>query len=350
MHDLSFVLLIVIAQGYFNTPSFYALTLIASLLFSIYRRNSRTVLVTVMLLILRLITSTPELNALVENIHGHFYGSFQAFIVKYWPNDLTTFLISITVGTADTKLSKDIYYSFKRFNMLHVVSISGANFALIKNIFERFYKYLNKRRVNILVLIIQTYYIFLIGFDNLPALRAYLFTALALCSSLTGRPITFANKLLLAVIFIVNINYESLNSMGFFLSIGFSIVYKCLELKPLSRIFANEFKKMSLVFIISVVIFSSENPDFFANLVFSIIYPLLFVLTFIGYGLELLNIKATIIAELVLNLVYLILGSLNHLSSYINIYLQSAVFIAMLSSIFKSIFNHKKNEYTKFAQ
>lgn len=350
MVELSFVLIIVIIQGYFNTPSYYIFTLLASLLYSNYKRNSRTLVLTVMLLILKVGIINTELNTLLENIHGHFYRSFQSFIVNYWPSDLTTFLISITVGTADTKLSKEIYYSFKRFNMLHVVSISGANFALIKNIFERLNKYFNKRKVYILVLIVQSYYIFLIGFDNLPALRAYLFTSITLYSSLTGRPINFANKLLLTVVFIVNINYESLNSMGFFLSIGFSIVYKCLELRPFNRIFTNEFKKMSLVFIISVIIFNSENPDFFANFVFSIIYPLLFVLTFIGYALDLIALKITIIVNLVLILINLILSSLNHLTSNTNTFLQSAIFIAMLSSILKSVFKKNKNEYSKFAQ
>lgn len=350
MWELILILIIVISHGYINTLSFYLLTFFITLVYSKYIHNYRTSKLFVILMILKLLSQTPSLRSLMGETHSILYNSFEIFITTFSPESLTTFLISITVGTAETKLTKDIYYSFKRFNMLHVVSISGANFSLIKSLFEVFKKFIDKRKLYIFIIFIQTYYIFLIGFTNLPALRAYLFTTITLYSSIIGRPISFINKLLVAMIFIININHESLNSMGFYLSIGFSILYKCLELKPLNKIFNTELKKISLVFMISIIIFNSDNPDFIGNLVFSLLYPFIFVFTFLGYIINLFGIKVIVIYEIVLLMIRLILGSLNQLSSTINTYIQTSLFIAILIKIFKSTFKKRNYEYTKFAQ
>jgi len=350
MIELTLIIIFFALYTFPNPWTIQAIILVLIVLYCIRAKNLRGTALFVLILILKSASNQIEIITIYQSIHAELYLSFNGFITNFFPNNIVVFLISITIGTSEVKLQKSTYDIFKQFNLLHVVSISGANFTLIKDLFEFFKKYINKNIVNIFILGIQTYYILLIGLFNLAAMRAYLFMLIGTYSTIVGRPIKFVNKLLITLVVIICLNPNSLSSKNLWLSIGFSILYKLLELKPLSIIFNNELKKLALIFIISAAIFNSDSPDFIANLVFGLIYPIIFISTFLAYILSYINIQFEFLVSLIELLIRIIFDSLNQLSSYANGFLQIAIFIAILISTLKSISSRRNHEYTKFAQ
>lgn len=314
---------------------------------SILEKSPRAPLLLVSILILKQATQVISLRSLYTSLHLTLHSSFSQFINQYFPNEYANFLISITIGTSDTKLSKGIYELFKRFNLLHVVSISGANFALIKELIEKANAYINKKTLYFFIMLVQTYYILLIGVNNLPALRAFIFSVITGYSITVGRPISFTNKLLLTILVITAINVNSLGSLSLILSIGFSILYRIFDLNPFKRIFNNELKKLTLVFIISMFIFNSSKPDFIANAIFAIIYPLVFVGTFTTYILFVLNLEVSALANVIYLLAKTIIYLLGELSSNINTYLQLLLFLAILIIITRESIQKRSYEFNQ---
>lgn len=249
--------------------------------------------------------------------------------------DKLSFIVSITIGSTSLKLSSRTYSLFQKLNLIHVISISGANFSMIYEGIKFLNKFFNKKRILLIYSVLSTFYILLIGLNNLAAFRAYIFTGINTYSGLAGRPIKFIDKLLLSLVFITLIDIHSITDRSLILSYGFSIFYSALGSKYLSRIFNNEVKKISLTFIASCLIFNSKNPDFIANLTFAILYPILFILTTTLYISSNFNIDTYIFSELINILIEVLLDQLSLLTARELIVIQSIVFLAILITLLK---------------
>lgn len=302
----------------------------------------------VILVLLRLTLHSQEVKSILSDIQQVFYLTFYSFIDKTFKNNQSLFIASILIGITNQNLPKDIYTSFKRFNLLHAISISGANFSLIQSLLDKFNYIINKRILVFLSLIIFTLYFFLIGFNNAPALRAYTNSSINNYSKLVGRPIKFHRTVVITVLVTLILRPELLFTNSFLLSQGFAIFYHLLGQKPLSTLFNSELKRILLIFLITTIIFNSQSPDFLANLLFSILYPLIFVFTFLHFILSLFSISFDLLVNMITLMVDFIFKYFKELESLYNSQLQIIIFLAILALILKSQIRLKSYEYQKF--
>lgn len=83
----------------------------------------------VILVLLRLALYSEGIKPILTDIQQASYLTFYSFIDKTFRDNQSLFIASILIGITNQSLPKDIYSSFKRFNLLHAISISGANFS-----------------------------------------------------------------------------------------------------------------------------------------------------------------------------------------------------------------------------
>lgn len=302
----------------------------------------------VILVLLRLALYSEGIKPILTDIQQAFYLTFYSFIDKTFGDNQSLFIASILIGITNQSLPKDIYSSFKRFNLLHAISISGANFSLIQSLIDKFNYIINKKILVLLSLIIFTLYFLLIGFNNAPALRAYINSSIINYSKLMGRPIKFQRIIFITILVTLVLRPELLFTNSFLLSQSFAIFYHLLGRKPFSTLFDSELKRILLIFLITTIIFNSQSPDFLANLLFSILYPLIFVFTFLHFILSLSSISIDLLVNIVTLIVDFIFKYFKELESSYNSQLQIIIFLAILALILKSQFRLKSYEYQKF--
>lgn len=293
--------------------------------------------------LIRYTLNLTYLSSLVYTTTESLKENFIVILGEYLKEDKLSFIASITIGKTSLKLSSRIYSLFQKLNLIHVISISGANFSMIYEGIKFLNKFINKKRILVIYALLSTFYILLIGLNNLAAFRAYIFTGINTYSSLVGRPIKLLDKFILSLVFMTLFDTNSITDRSLMLSYGFSIFYTALGSKYLSRIFNNEVKKMSLTFIVSCLIFNSKNPDFIANLTFTILYPIIFILAAGLYISSNFNMDIYIFSDLINTLTEILLNQLNLLTSSELIIIQSIAFIAILIILLKS--NLKINLY-----
>lgn len=311
------------------------------------RSFARNTLVTlVIFLILRYLSSLETLKAFYTNVHDQLFNSFSSFLTINY-KDNASLLTSILIGASNVKIDQNIYEQFRKFNLLHVVSISGANFIFISELITKLPTIFPKRIKLLITSIIQTYYIFTIGINNLPALRAYLFSMLTTLSLFSGRPTNFMHKLFITLIFVTAIFPEAITSLSLILSTFFALLYKLLSTKALNRIFNNDFKKITLTFLITGIIFGSENPDYLANIFFALTYPFIFIATYMGYIFSLFNIDLIILLNIVNLFINDIYRIMSELSTFQNVLIQALIYISIAILILReSLKRNEKLQYT----
>jgi predicted membrane metal-binding protein len=331
-------------------PTLSLILLILFALYSVKSKNYRLIYMSVIIVILKYISLDSYLNSYLVSISNHFKNSFSNFINSNFELNIGVLLTSITIGVSDKSIDRSIYNLFKEFNLLHLISISGANFGFLANLATPFNKLISKKKVIVLTIIIQTYYYLLIGFLNLPASRAFTFSLIENYSIITGRPAKYYNKILLTLILIAIFYPNNLLDRSLLLSLGFSIFYFILGTKYLAKIFNSELKKLVITFFITTLIFNSQNPDLLANISFALLYPFIFIGVFISYVFHLLNLRFEIIFNFISAIISLLIQFLNQLSSSHSVSIQIAIFILVLALIFKSTFRKTNVIYEKFKQ
>ncbi len=313
-----------------------------------FQTAKKTFAILVTLLILNLLINDTTIKHLLVNINTDIHSSFTDFLSKNFPSTQAIFLASILVGSSDQNISKELYSLFKRFNLVHVISISGSNFALIQSILENLKILMNKRGVILVLIFLQSLYYLIIGFNNAPALRAFIFALISNYSSLIGRPIKFYKKILFTVLIILAIRPHLIPTLSFILSTSFAIFYHLLGHAPLNKIFNNEVKRIALIFILSSLIFNSQAPDFLANLLFGLVYPFIFISIFIAYFLAIISIEISFLISFNSLTSSFIFTYFNELSSEKLSLIQVFGFLAILTITVKSLFNRTPYEVSKF--
>lgn len=322
---------------------------------SVFKTIRPTLRLTALFFIFILTKYILELNLLQSmftTLNSTLSHSLASQITDLFDTNHAQFLIGITIGGSNVDLNQDLKNLFKKFNLLHLISVSGANFILINELTNPLKKYLGYYRILITNLIVSSYYIFAIGFSNLPASRAFLFSSYDNIAALSGRPIKFFNKLLLSLCVISYSSPTLLFERSLILSVGFTLLYKSFGLPKIKTLFDNELLKLATIFIISATIFGNENPDFLANLLLSVIYPILFIGTFTIYitsiiGAELLADVTYRVINIILDFIFEYLGAL---SSTENTYLQTMLFLAILAIFVYKIVKNKYRGYQNIAQ
>ncbi|MFW5703168.1 MAG: ComEC/Rec2 family competence protein [Candidatus Dojkabacteria bacterium] len=124
----------------------------------------------------------------------------------------------IAVVFGDTFLfSDELEEDFRQIGITHLVAVSGANFVLLIGLATFFLAKVPLRRRLILLGIIGTIYMYWVGFANLPAFRAYLFSMLYLLQLFTGRRISKINLFAIGLVLIAS------SAQGFYADLGLQL-------------------------------------------------------------------------------------------------------------------------------
>lgn len=282
-------------------------------------------------LIIRMIIVFIKPQDLVKNFTDILRLEYFNKIAIYFPKDLEGLITSITIGS-DQRLDSNLSKNFRKFNLIHLLSISGGNFIIIKAWVAPLTGFLKKQWNNLIVICLQSIYICFIGIDNPAALRAYIFSAIDIFAKTTGKPIKFIDKILVTSFLIGLLDLNLITSLSFILSITFSVIYKLMGSRYLSSIFNTELKKLTFTFLFGCLIFNSQQPDYLANILFALAYPLIF--TTLSINLITSTIFNVVNLDIIINIVRFLLSYLNEISSVINTNLQLIIFIVSIILIF----------------
>lgn len=337
-----FVFIISTIANFFNL-SYAANNIAPILLITLYVKKLRLISLFILLSFLLSYFNLPDyLIQTTELIHQPLYQSYQLSLEQYFNNNISALIVSITAGNENIKIPSNIYSLFKDFNLLHLISISGSNFILLEELIKPSKRYIKKNKRLFIYLVISSLYILLIGINNLPALRAYLFGCLNIYSQYVGRPIKFLNKSAVSAFIISLIHPKELISLSLLLSYGFTFFYKLLLSSKINKVLNNELKILSVVFLASSFIFNSSKPDFLANILLTTTYPLIFFAAIITYLLDLIKANPYLLTYAIEGIINLIINGLNQLSTNTMTLIQNTIFIAILASMLKRVLNTKQ--------
>ncbi|QQR93526.1 ComEC/Rec2 family competence protein [bacterium] len=127
-------------------------------------------------------------------------------------------LLAMVLGFREN-IPLDLSEDFKNLGLTHIIAVSGFNITILISFALLAARYINKRRTFVLVFILATLYMSLVGFDNLPALRAYILGMIVILTQLYGRKVSNTSSLLVAVMIVQFINIKSFLDIGFQLSL-----------------------------------------------------------------------------------------------------------------------------------
>ncbi len=160
---------------------------------------------------------------LISTIDQNFSQNASGLILGLFLGDTSNF---------DTEMEDN----FKKIGITHAVAVSGANFVFIISIIEKiFKKFISNIKVLRPMLIIFIFiYMYLVGFDNLPAFRAFIFVTLNILLKIKGRKISKMNFIVLAITIIQIFIPHAYTDIGLQLSL---LAYFMMNifLSPLSK-------------------------------------------------------------------------------------------------------------------
>jgi competence protein ComEC len=293
---------------------------------------------------------SPLKQNMVSNIQSNF------------SQDTSGLMIAVIFG--DTFLfSDDLEQSFRQIGITHLVAVSGANFILVVSIFSQFLRILKVRLQLAATLTIATIYMLLVGLDNLPAFRAYLFFMLAVFQKFTGRRLSKLTIASLCIIIIMLLKQGAYADMGLQLSF---IAWASLNLflKSLTKKFAflpSLLRDEILVAALGTLILLPVSLLYFEEInLLSVVYnaflvPIFGILNIVFlFALVLIMIFSRVpvqIVDLLNALVALLLNSIESASQYtIKVALDSYAGLALvaffaifvITNIWKQISNESK--------
>ncbi len=154
----------------------------------------------------------------ISNIKERLFGIFKKYL--YPPN--SDLINGILLGK-DSAMNKNMLEIFKNSGISHIISVSGFNFSLIFSLLNSVFIFTNRRINLIFSLSSCTFYFFLVGVHNLPALRAMLMLSVFSVALFFGRKISKLDIFSVVVfLFLILFPYALIN-VSFLLSIGATI-------------------------------------------------------------------------------------------------------------------------------
>lgn len=135
-------------------------------------------------------TLEPRTNILnqLENLIGRSFEYTSASLLE-----------GILYGSK-SNFSEEFEEDLRNSGLFHIVSVSGFNFVIIYSlIIALLTSFINRRVVQLISIPLLIFYLYIVGTENIPALRATLMLLLIVVSSLIGRRVPIANLLLITI-------------------------------------------------------------------------------------------------------------------------------------------------------
>jgi competence protein ComEC len=231
-----------------------------------------------------------------EGFQG-FIADSKKSIINYFdasfPQPHATLLTGMLIGDVNS-ITVDFNENLTKTGTTHIVAVSGYNITLILSSMLIFSGYIGKRRLLIISFLILTVFVFLVGTNNLSALRAYLMGVGIIIANLAGRKGGGAVFLLVSAAVTMYISPRSFLDIGFQLSY-FATIGLFIFTKPIKTVLANLVPRglrdelavilaaNSMVVLIILKNFNMMNVlSIFINLLISPFIPLVTLTSFIS--------------------------------------------------------------------
>lgn len=130
-----------------------------------------------------------------------------------------TMLIAGLLWGQRANLSEEFENSLSRTGTTHIIAVSGFNVSIIIFMLLNFAGLIPRKVVIFITFLILFIFLFLVGFGNLPALRAGIMGGILLLTKSLGRRVSVINLLMLTITILLLMNPYSLYSISFQLSI-----------------------------------------------------------------------------------------------------------------------------------
>lgn len=147
-------------------------------------------------------------------------------------------LISIVfgnIGIDDKIFLEDI----SELGLSHIFAVSGYNVALLLIFIEPLYKYMGRNRMLYIFLILLLLYMCIVGFDNIPAMRAFLMLVSKLITIQYGFRFNKWNLVFLTMLIILLLNPASFLLISFQLSFAVIILFNMINIDEKETLFGN---------------------------------------------------------------------------------------------------------------
>ncbi len=216
---------------------------------------------------------------------SRFHYKILSEINKNYHGQVADLLSGLLIGV-DTEFSDDLEESFKITNTNHIIAVSGFNLNLLAEFLTIFLVVLPRKKLSILIFLVLIIFYCIVGFDNIPCLRALLMHGLRSCALFLGRRSSYLNIWGMALFIILMIDP----------ALVFSISLKLSFLATLGLIFLESiYNKLDLV--IENWVLSSALVTFFCSI------GILPVSIYLGSGLTIKGILANVLVVPIIPLV-----------------------------------------------
>ena len=252
----------------------------------------------------------------------------------------------------------ELYQNFQKAGVAHILVASGSNLVLISSIFLltlRSLKFLNFKIASILLILVLTFYLFLVGFEG-SILRAYLFSLfLIIIKNFAGRIPLKRNIIITLVLIFILISPKFFLELGTLLSflsfLGIIYLAPFLKAKFLNFVKNNFFSEVisqtlsSYIFVFPLVNFYFQSFNIFSPIFNLLILPLLPYVFFLG-----LFSFLPFFSFLVLPLLYFLKMLVNLASIFpsISISFPVSFYFLYFLVIFYFVYKINKNENIEF--
>jgi competence protein ComEC len=176
------------------------------------------------------IVVTGQRNDPLGNLIAIFRRDCISLIHRYLPQPQASLLLGMLFGS-DEPLSPQFRDVFNATNTAHIIAVSGFNISLIAGLLQTSSRYLGRKGSMILSSCGLFVFMFFVGWDNIPALRAVIMHCYSSIAVWDGYRIDDLNGLGIAAVVIAIINPAACIGLSFQLTMAASL--GMIILKPL---------------------------------------------------------------------------------------------------------------------
>lgn len=288
--------------------------------------------------------------------------SIKEHLLKTFEVDPAGIFIGVTVGDK-SYIDNEMNQIYRDSGIYHIFSVSGFHFALFSSMVFLILKPINHRVRIIFTLLIGFIFWGVVGFENIPASRAYLVLLILGIGNILGYKINSIHATSIVLISSVLALPEIILNVSFILT--FSLTYSILIFYSKVNFLLNEIQVVKFVkkyialqtsitiplIPLSLIFFegyplSSLINNIFANLYIIIIYPSLYIVSFINL---INNQIGSLLTNSIQQFTYIFIEIISHITlimrQYTNVYTSIFVYLLMILFIYYASIIHFKKKY-----